>query len=514
VTARLLLALPLLVACPAGDADGDGHEAPADCDDSDPAVYPGAAELCGDGIDQDCEPGPGDCRYDGVASAADLASLIPFDSERSDAGAALATGDFDGDGWPDAAVGVPGLDAGASDAGGVWLLFGGPEGFVRTATLPWGVRDARAGAALAVGDFDGDGQDDLAVGAPGSEPIFEGTDESTGFGAGAVIVARGPLAEGPLTGSLWAGRDPGDCAGSALSVADLDDDGADELLAGAPCRGAARALDPPTGLWVLGYGAGEAYGLLDPLAGGALADADVRWPGGEAWERAGAAVAQAGDAVLVGAPNYFGAEWIHPAARGRVRAFPRSGRGEVVAATATSDFVGNCCGAERFDSIGTAVHPVGGGALLGAPGLNDFAVLGGAFYFDAVPSGEVSAWDGVILAAPPVPGSDTEAGSVLGSADLDCDGVVDLIVAAPRTAGGAEESGGLFVAFDSPTGFVELADAAFELQGTRTDERLGSALATADFDGDGCDDIIIGAEGHGAGGHRAGAVWLLRGRGP
>jgi hypothetical protein len=36
------------------DSDGDGHGSLIDCDDGDPAIYPGAAELCDDGIDQDC----------------------------------------------------------------------------------------------------------------------------------------------------------------------------------------------------------------------------------------------------------------------------------------------------------------------------------------------------------------------------------------------------------------------------------------------------------------------------
>ena len=40
--------------CSTGDADGDGYPSGSDCDDGDPSVHPGAAELC-DGIDQDCD---------------------------------------------------------------------------------------------------------------------------------------------------------------------------------------------------------------------------------------------------------------------------------------------------------------------------------------------------------------------------------------------------------------------------------------------------------------------------
>jgi hypothetical protein len=162
-------------------------------------------------------------------------------------GAALVAGDFNNDSFDDIAIGVPLENVGVvSNAGAVMVFYGHDGGIEDDPEELWtqnsaGIADSSEfddhfGAALACGDFDGDGFDDLAVGAPDE-------DVSGWVNAGAVNIIYGS------SGGLSASNDefltqnslgvageprPNDHFGFALSAGDFDDDGFADLAIGIP----------------------------------------------------------------------------------------------------------------------------------------------------------------------------------------------------------------------------------------------------------------------------------------
>lgn len=175
-----------------------------------------------------------------------------FDPEAGDhLGAAVVFGDFDNDGDDELVVGRPGLEVSfQDDAGGICIFDGGgdsllyaPIGFVTQYQLPGDgpEENDQFGAALAVGDLNGDGYPDLAVSSP-TETLGEGMDSV--HSAGAVHVLFGSSEGLSTDGAVWIHRNsPGvdwvpavnEQFGFALEIADLQGlDGIDDLAIGAP----------------------------------------------------------------------------------------------------------------------------------------------------------------------------------------------------------------------------------------------------------------------------------------
>jgi hypothetical protein len=234
-------------------------------------------------------------------------------------GFALAIGDFDEDGAGELAVGVPGENNGR---GTVQTLEGGAGGFGPIATVSVnqdtpGVPDnAEAGdgfgAALAAGDVNGDGEADLAAGAPGEN----GTRDGLFNGAGAVTLVLGSA--GGLTGAgsqHWNQNSPGvegvaggeDDFGSALAMGPLDNGPLADLAIGAPGDNIGSITGAGSATVLLG----SSSGLTTDDAGGERFHQDIDGIAGavERYDAFGFSVAAAfvqnpaQASLVIGAPN-------------------------------------------------------------------------------------------------------------------------------------------------------------------------------------------------------------------
>ncbi|TVQ33707.1 MAG: hypothetical protein EA376_01640 [Phycisphaeraceae bacterium] len=404
-------------------------------------------------------------------------------------------GDINGDGYMDIMIGSPDPRQNPTTSGVVHVIYGGPDvgaggeillsqldgknGFVMIGET---IGDGFGFSVAGVGDVNGDGVDDMLIGAPsvsvnglpvagaayvvfGGDSIEETLDGRHGFVASELTGENGYMVRGIAFG---------DNTGVAVAGAgDVNGDGVNDFMISAPeARG--LPLNRIGDVYLL-------YGGADVGASGALDLGDLQpsqgviLRGADFGDLTGWGLG-AGDVTNDGSPDLLiGAPTATPEGE-------RSGRVFVVR-TATADLAS-------------------GEVMLGQlDGVNGFIVNGAR--------GDT----------PDEPG-DT-AGFNIVAADIDGDGIEDLIIAAPSASGFRFGAGAVHVLFGrsglGSEGVIELADfnpsdrAIIHGPANAAVFSRGMA-AVGDFNGDGVADVLAGTPGvHGPGGVESGGAILLFG---
>jgi CSLREA domain-containing protein len=387
-------------------------------------------------------------------------------------------GDVDGDGYDDVIVGASWYDNGQTDEGRAFVYHGSAAGLSTTAdwTAEGNQTDVHFGTSVGTaGDVDGDGYDDVIVGTPG---YANGeTDEGRAF------VYHGS-ASGLSATPAWTAESNQAGARFGYSVGtagDVDGDGYSDVIVGA-----------------YGYTNGEtaegAAFVYHGSASGLSATPDWTAESNQANAWFGYSVGTAGDVngdgyddVIVGARYYANGQ------TGEGRAFVYHGSATGLSTTADWTAESNQASAGFGVSVKTAGDVNGDGysdVIVGAAGYdNGEANEGRAYVYHGSATGLSTTAD---WTAESDQASAFFGYSVGTAGDVDGDGYSDVIVGAYQYDNGETDEGRAYVYHGSATGLSTTAD--WTAESDQDSAHFGTSVATAgDVDGDGYDDVIVGA---------------------
>ncbi len=450
------------------------------------------------------------------------ASFIGEDGMDYAGASVTGVGDVNGDGYDDFLVGAFGDEDGpGSNAGQTYLILGKASGWnmnndLSAASASFqgeGVDDMSGSSISGVGDVNGDNYDDFIIGAY--------RNSETGDNAGQTYLVLGKASGWAMDTSLSAanasfrGEDEWDWAGFSVSgVGDVNGDSYDDFIIGA---------------YLSGTGAGQTYLILGKASGWVMdynlgsANASFCGEGYDNWS--GQSVSGAGDVngdgyddFLIGANGYddgpnstvgqsyliFGRELADWGMDYNLSAADASFQGE-----ADADQSGwSVSGAGDINSDGYDDFLIG--AKYSASGAGQaYLILGNAaanwemgYNLSAV---NASFWGEA--------GGDIAGYYVSDAGDANGDGFDDFLIGAPQNNDGGSLSGQAYLVFGKASGWamdtdLSLAEASF--WGEDDDDRSGQSVSGAgDVNGDGFDDILVGAPGNNYGGFSAGQSYLL-----
>ena len=336
------------------------------------------------------------------------------------------------------------------------------------------------------GDVNGDGFDDVIVGAP-----FYAN------GVGRVFLYRGSpagLSDEPVWSPL--GDQEGALFGySVASAGDVNGDGFADVVVGAPFYDDGETDE------------GRVFVYFGSPSGPSLTP-DWTAESDQAGALFGTSVATAGrvnkdrfDDLIVGAPLYDHDEMDE----GRAFAYYGSPSGPSLTPdwTAEPD--------QDFAQFGYSVGAAGsvngdpaGDVIVGAP---QYLGIGAAFAYHGSPSGLSPTPNWTVLSDQ---GGTLFGRSVSGAGDVNGDGIADVIVGAPSYDDGQTDEGVAFAYYGSPTGLSLTPD--WSAEGDQAFASFGFAVGGAgSVDGDGFDDVVVGAPSYDTPQTDAGAVLLFTG---